>query len=123
MDATIALGYCHTGHFERGRVEMIDNSDELKRTVESLHFCRATLVGSVPVRERFRRKAVWEGIVHIFDLDGNRDAKRAYAWSSPIEGGNQRQIAAALHIGLVRSPVDAIRAALVAEYRSRRSCG
>lgn len=92
-------------------VEMTDYTDELQRAVESLHSRQAKLVRSVPVREKLRRKA-WEGTVHIFDIQGNPSAKRAYAWSSPMEGGGRRRIAAALHFDLVRSPVDAIRAAL-----------
>ena len=66
-------------------VEMTDYTDELQRAVESLHSRQAKLVRSVPVREKLRRKA-WEGTVHIFDIQGNPSAKRAYAWSSPMEG-------------------------------------
>ena len=106
-----------------GRAETTDSPDEAQRAVESLHSCRATLVRSVPVRERFRNKAAWAGMVHIFDIEGHQHATRAYAWSSPVEGSDTRQISAVLHTGLIRSPVDAIRAALVAEYRSRAADG
>ena len=41
--------------------------DELKTAIESQHGGIATLVQSVPVRERHAGKAVWEGVVHVFD--------------------------------------------------------
>lgn len=96
---------------------------DLQRAVESLHSCRATLVQSVPVRETFRQKVAWEGIVHVFDIEGNPDAKRAYAWSSPIEGSKKRRIAAVLQLGAIKSPLDAVRAAIVAEHRSKGASG
>jgi hypothetical protein len=60
---------------------------------------------------------VWEGVVHVFDLKGHPTASRAYAWSSPIEGSDKRRFFAVLHQGLVKSPVDAVRAAIVAEQK------
>ena len=56
--------------------------DELKHAVESQHGGTATLVQSVPVNETFDGNPVWEGTVHVFDLEGHPKAKRAYAWSS-----------------------------------------
>ena len=32
-----------------------------------------TLAQSVPVRETFEGKTVWEGVVHVFDLTGHAD--------------------------------------------------
>jgi hypothetical protein len=46
-------------------------------------------------------------------------ANRAYAWSSPIEGSDKRRFLAVLHVPPVTSPVDAVRAAIVAEGKSR----
>jgi hypothetical protein len=42
---------------------------------------------------------------------------RAYAWSSPVEGSDRRRFYAMLHLGGIRSPLDAVRAAIVAEHR------
>lgn len=74
----------------------------------------------VPVGVTFRGQTVWEGVVHVFDLEGHPEATRAYAWSSPIEGSEKRQIAVVLQLGAIRSPLDAVRAAIVAEQRGRR---
>jgi hypothetical protein len=78
-----------------------------------------TLRQSVPVRETFEGNTVWEGVVHVFDLAGHPKATRAYAWSSPIEGSNKRRFFAVLHMGAIKSPKDAVRAAIVAEQHAK----
>ena len=95
--------------------------DQLKRAVEAQHGCRATLAQSVPVRDTFGGKPVWEGVVHVFDLAGHPTATMTYAWSSPIKGGDKRRFYAVLHVPPITSPVDAVRAAIVAERRSKRN--
>lgn len=90
---------------------------DLQHAVEHLHKCKAALAQSVPVTETFGGNIVWEGIVHVFDLTGHPNATRAYAWSSPIEGSDKRRFFAVLHQGPVTSPVEAVRAAIVAEHR------
>jgi hypothetical protein len=91
---------------------------QLKEAIESQHGGSATLVQAVPVKETFESQTVWEGIVHVFDLVGHPKATRAYAWSSPIEGTTKRRFFAVLHIPPIVSPLDAVRAAIVAEHRS-----
>ncbi len=95
------------------------NASELRRAVESQHGGTATLAQSVPVREAFKGKLVWEGVVHVFDLEGHPKATRAYAWSSPIEGSDKRRFFAVLQMGAIKSPADAVRATIVAEHRSK----
>jgi hypothetical protein len=98
---------------------MAVNVAELKRAVESQHGGTATLVQSVPVDERHNGKPVWQGTVHVFNLDGHPIATRAYAWSSPIEGSTKRRFYAVLHTGPITGPVEAVRAAIVAEQRGK----
>jgi hypothetical protein len=92
-------------------------TDFLKITVERMHGGSATLAQSVPVRETFDGKTVWEGVVHVFDLTDHPTATRAYAWSSPIEGSTKRRFFAVLHTERINSPIEAVRAAIVAEHR------
>jgi hypothetical protein len=92
---------------------------ELRQAVERMHTCKATLAQSVPVTETFEGKTVWEGVVHVFDLKGHMTANKAYAWSSPIEGSDKRRFFAVLHQGPITSPVEAVRAAIVAESKSQ----
>jgi hypothetical protein len=91
---------------------------ELKSAIESQHGGSATLVESVPVKETFEGQTVWDGVVEVFDLEDNPKATRAYAWSSPIEGSDKRRFFAVLHMGPIKSPQDAVRAAIVAEHRA-----
>lgn len=95
------------------------DSGPLKLAVERQHGGAATFVGTERVTETFEDKIVWEGPVAIFDLDGHPSATRAYAWSSPIEGDIKRRFFAVLHLGGIKSPQDAVRAAIVAEHRAR----
>jgi hypothetical protein len=92
---------------------------ELKSAVEKMHSCIARLTGCAPVSESFDGKPVWEGVVHVFALEGHPTADRAYAWSSPIEGSSKRRYFAVLHMAGIDSPQAAVRAAIVAEARSR----
>ena len=82
-----------------------------------MHHCKARLAQSVPVRERHGAATLWEGIIHVFDLTDHPRATRACAWSSPIEGSDKRRFFAVLHEGPVKSPADAVRAAIVAEQK------
>ena len=77
-----------------------------------------TDVETVPVREAFKGITVWEGVVHVFDLADNPKAKRAYAWSHAMDDG-RRMFFAVLHMGPVTGPVEAVRAAIVAERRAK----
>lgn len=89
---------------------MIEVADgELRSAVEQMHHCTAWLAQSVPVTETHNGATVWEGVVHVFNLEGHPTASIAYAWSSPIEGSNKRRFFAVLHLGAVTGPVEAVR--------------
>jgi hypothetical protein len=84
-----------------------------------MHGGTATLAQSVPVHETFEGKTVWEGVVHLFELAGHPTATCAYAWSSPIERSDKRRFVAVLHTARINSPIEAVRAAIVAEHRGK----
>lgn len=94
------------------------NPAELKHAFESQHGFTATLAQSVPIKETFGGKAVWESIVHVFKINGHPKASQAYAWSSPIEGSDKRRFLAVLHLPPITSTVDAVRAVIVMENRN-----
>ncbi len=96
------------------------NEEEVREAVERMHGGSATFAQSVPVRETFEGKPVWEGVVHVFDLAGHPTAPCAYPWSSPIEGSAKRRFFAVLHTDRINSPLEAVRAAIVAEHRATR---
>ena len=96
---------------------MPQESDPLRDAVEQLHACRATLRESVPVRDAFRGQTAWEGAVNVYELSGHPTATLCYAWSAAVEGSDRRRFYAVLHQPPVTSPVAAVRAAVVADYR------
>lgn len=99
---------------------MSDDLNELIAAIEEQHGGTATFVQSVPVDERHNGKPVWQGVVHVFDLADHPKATRAFAWSSPIEGSDKRRFFAVLQIPPINTPVDAVRAAIVAEQRASK---
>lgn len=99
---------------------MTNEADQLRDVVQNMHGGTAMLAQSVPVRETFDGKSVWEGVVHIFDLAGHPTATRVYAWSSPIEGSAKRRFFAVLHTARINSPIEAVRAAIIAEHRAKQ---
>lgn len=98
---------------------METSSEELQLAAERMHDCRAHLVEAVPVSEAFQGQPVWQGIVHVFELTGHPTATRCYAWSSPVGESEKRRFFAVLHIPPITSAQDAVRAAIVQEYRTK----
>jgi hypothetical protein len=109
-------GFCRMTRNDRPWVDV--EVDQIRDSIEQMHGGTATLAQSVPVRESFEGKTVWEGVVHVFDLTGHPTATRAYAWSSPVEGSTKRRFFAVLHTERINSPLEAVRAAIVAEHRA-----
>ena len=72
---------------------------------------------SVPVKETFGGRVVWEGVVYVLKLHGHPNTHKAYAWSSPIEGSDKRRFFAVLHLPPVTPPAEAVRAPIVAEHK------
>jgi hypothetical protein len=56
-----------------------DFAESLQAAIENMHGGSAKFTQSVPVKETFEGKPVWEGVVHIFELTGHPTATRAYA--------------------------------------------
>ena len=100
---------------------MEESIPQLQQAVESQHSCAAQFKEAVAVDESFEGQTVWEGVVHVFELEGHPKATRAYAWSSPIEGSTRRRFFAVLEVPPVQSAQDAVRAAIVAEHRANQS--
>ena len=91
--------------------------EELGNVIYKLHGAKATHVKSVPVKEVFKGKTVWDGIVEVFDLTGHPKTHRAYAWSHDTEGKGKRHVTV-LHIPPAISPETAVRMVIVQEYRN-----
>lgn len=94
------------------------STDQLKQAIESQHGGTATFVQAVPVHETHNGETVWDGVVHVFDLEGHPTASRAYAWSYELEDG-RRRFFAVLHTPQIDGPRKAVQAAIVAEAKAK----
>ena len=93
--------------------------DELRDVIRRVHGAEATHVESVPVKETFQGRTLWEGIVEVFELTGHATAHRVYAWSHETDDpANPRRHVTVLHLHPIKSAQDAVRAAIVQEFRS-----
>lgn len=100
--------------------EATQAATQLQQAIEAQHGGRARFNSVVSIDEHHDGRPVWQGEVHMFDLEDHPKATRAYAWSSPLEGSDKRRFYAVLHLGGIRSPLDAVRAAIVAESRNAK---
>jgi len=92
--------------------------EELRDVIKHLHGVESLHVESVPIKETFQGKTVWKGIVEVFDLKGHPKATRAYAWAYETDNPKKPRHVTVLHMGPVTSPLLAVRAAIVQEFRN-----
>jgi hypothetical protein len=93
--------------------------EELRSVIRKLHGVDSTHRTSVPVKEVFNGRTVWEGIVEVFELHGHDKANTAYAWShSTDDPAHPKRHVTVLHIPPAVSPETAVRAAIVQEFRN-----
>jgi hypothetical protein len=96
----------------------VNHIDELREVIRKLHGAHATHVESVPVKETFQGKTVWEGIVEVFDLRDHPSASRVYAWAHATDNTKHpKRHVTVLHIPPVVSPETVVKAAIVQQYR------
>jgi hypothetical protein len=95
--------------------------DELRDVIRRLHGVDSTHIESVPIKEEFQGKTVWEGIVEVFDLIGHPKATRLYAWAYETDNPKRPKHVTVLHTRIVNSPLMAVRAAIVEEFRRREA--
>jgi hypothetical protein len=92
---------------------------ELKSVIRQLHGPEPKHVESVPITETFQGRTVWQGVVEVFDIEGHATASRVYAWAHDTgDSKNPRRHVTVLHLHPIRSARDAVRAAIVQEFRS-----
>jgi hypothetical protein len=93
--------------------------EELKDVIRKLHGVESTHRISVPVKEVFQGKTIWEGIVEVFDIHGHPEANTAYAWSHETDNPDvPRRSVTVLHIPPAVSPESAVRVAIMQELRA-----
>jgi hypothetical protein len=97
----------------------VTHIQELRETIRRLYGTDSTHVESVAVKETFQGRTVWEGTVEVFDLHGHPTARKVYAWAHDTDDPQkpQRHVTV-LHSHPVTSPILAVRAFIVQEFRN-----
>ena len=93
--------------------------ERLQQAIRDLHGLESTHLRSEAVRETFRGKTVWEGMVDVFVVTGHPKASVAYAWSHETDEGGRRYVAV-LGVDPIKSPLDAVRAHIVSEHEKAK---
>jgi hypothetical protein len=96
----------------------MNDINELREIIRRLHGVESEHVESVAVKEIFQGRTVWDGFVEVFDLKEHPTAARAYAWSHNTDDPDRpRRHVAVLHSHPIKSARDAVKAAIVQEFR------
>lgn len=86
-----------------------------------MHKADSTWVESVPVREVFQGRAIWQGDVEVFTQRNHPKAKRCYGWSHPEnEDGTGERFVAVLEIPPVEPAETAVKIAIAAEGKGKK---
>lgn len=87
--------------------------------IRRLHEADSKHVASVPVKETFQGRTVWDGVVEVFDLTGHPTAERLYAGSHYTDDpASPKRHVTALQAEAVTSPILAVRAAIIQEFET-----
>ncbi len=89
--------------------------DDFKVAIRKLHRVEPTHRTSVPVRQVFQGKTIWDGVVEVFEFYGHPDANTAYGWSHETDTDETRHVTVP-HVPPAVSPETAVRAFIIREY-------
>jgi hypothetical protein len=100
----------------------VTNIETLQNVIRELHGVESSHRASVPVKETWQGETVWEGVIEVFDLHGHPKTNTAYAWSFQTDdAANPESHVTVLHIDPATSPLAALRAYLIQEYRNAKT--
>jgi hypothetical protein len=97
----------------------MDYLHELRDKIMVLHGCDATHVKTVPVKEVFQCKTIWDGEVEVFALSGYPNVGHCYAWGYPNEKQPYKlDVVAVLEIPPVVSAETAVKTAIAGRLKA-----
>lgn len=86
--------------------------------IHHLHGGKVKHLESVPIKEMFQGRTVWDGIVEVFSLKGHPKTDKVYAWIHETDDpAHPKRHVTVLHIPPVISPRTAVQAAIVQEFK------
>jgi hypothetical protein len=97
-----------------------DYITRVQAAVERLHGGTAQYFSTVPVKEVFEGKTIWEGEVEVFALPNHPSgALECYAWAYQDDDG-KTHYTAVLRLPPIGTPHDAVKAAIMAKVKDER---
>lgn len=98
-----------------------DYIQSLVKAILHLYEADATWLKTVPVREVFKGRTIWEGPVEVFSITGHPKAKHCFAWSHKAgPGDSEDRFVAVLEIPPVKTAKDAVKVAIAHEVRESK---
>jgi hypothetical protein len=88
----------------------------LQTVIMQLHNCGAIWNESVPVKEMFNGKTLWDGEVEVFDLFDHPKAKRCYGWNY----GDPEEFITVLELPPVTDAQSAVRVGVAYQIKKGR---
>ena len=95
----------------------MEYKERLREVIRKLHGHDSKHLETVPVKEWFQGKVIWDGEVEVFELVGHPDATLCYSWSYADDDGKE-QFTAVLGVGPVVSAQASVKAALIAKVKN-----
>ena len=82
---------------------------ELQNVIRKLHGVESKHVESVPVKETFQGKTVWDGTVEVFELHGHPQASKLYAWTHQTDNPKKpKRHVTVLHVQFARGAIGSV---------------
>jgi hypothetical protein len=89
----------------------MDYKEALIDAIKKGYGYKATFKETVPVKEMFQGKTLWDGEVEVFEIEGHPKAKYCYGWG--FDEGNKTEFKTVLGMPPSNTPQDAVKAYLV----------
>ena len=101
--------------------ETLDYIQALQHAIRKEHHCDPLHIASVPVKEVFQDKTVWDGTVEVFDLVGHPKAHLCYGWGHVAQDQtNKMRFVTVLGLPPIDSPLKAVQAVILNELQQRK---
>jgi hypothetical protein len=88
----------------------------LADAIQKGYGCKAVFKETVPVKETFQGKTIWEGEVEVFEIEGHPQAKYCYGWG--FDEGKKTELATVLGIPPINNPQSAVKAYIVSKIKN-----
>jgi hypothetical protein len=92
--------------------------EALQAAIKTGFHCDSIHIETVPVKEEFQGKTVWEGKVEVFELKVHPKAKYCYGWG--FDEGKKSEFATVLGIPPINDPRSAVKAYIVSKLKNSK---